>query len=172
MPWDLANPSTYAIAKPPELLRFKAEKAEQEKTEKEVTEDYSESGNGVDEEETVGDILGLDRARNRISRPPTRKLKTPSRSTTSLKDETSATPSTPTYRSWYARSDFAKHKLTHRRRPHLLPPLRHGKTSFPGAGGIFHHLEPYELGDISIPRLTTAQSKRRERTTRGTRGQL
>ncbi|KAJ3174490.1 hypothetical protein HDU87_007183 [Geranomyces variabilis] len=177
-PWDLSNPSTFAITKPPEIAQFEsdtAEKLQRKETgddEKDDDAPYAESGLGIAAAADSGGsgskgggggggggadsvVVGSQR---RSSPPKTaasgRKPETPAllRPATQSGDgnerDDMAALTSP-YRTFYANSLYATSKLTtHRRRPRALPPLSHGKA-FPVAG-IFHCLQPYELGDTGI----------------------
>ncbi|KAJ3147659.1 hypothetical protein HDU86_007906 [Geranomyces michiganensis] len=175
VPWDLSNPSTFAITKPPEIAQFESDTAE--KLQRDEAED-SEQDNGFSAEPELGLAAAADTgagadggvadsvaigSQRRVSPPktaagkkpdssaPNRRPKTRTASgdtnTNNVRDDMTAL--TSPYRTFYANSLYASSKLnTHRRRPRALPPINNGKA-FP-VGGIFHCLQPYELGDTGL----------------------
>ncbi|KAJ3160300.1 hypothetical protein HDU88_007978 [Geranomyces variabilis] len=177
-PWDLSNPSTFAITKPPEIAQFESDTAE--KLQRKETEDgekdedafYAESGLGIAAAADSGGSgskgggIGGSGAADSVVVGSQRRSSPPKTAASGRKPETPGPQRPPTqsgdgnerddmaaltspYRTFYANSLYATSKLTtHRRRPRALPPLNHGKA-FP-VGGIFHCLQPYELGDTGI----------------------
>ncbi|KAI8912193.1 WD40-repeat-containing domain protein [Powellomyces hirtus] len=151
-PWEITNPSTYSPQKPPEVAQFESDTADLLEMSRANIHDVEGESSDLYSAETAADGsaavgLALGNSQQRTSTGVnTAKPDSASRPPTSSNDL--AALASPTYRTWYANSLFATSKLTHRRRPRALPPLNLGKSgAFPVGGGIFHCLQPYELGE-------------------------
>ncbi|KAI9099891.1 WD40-repeat-containing domain protein [Phlyctochytrium arcticum] len=129
-PWDITNPSTYAHPmKPTEIADFEAAVAAARESQLEASQ---VSPDTTDPEYPTSPSGAYGRA------PPSQHGARP--------PPTPVTP-TPTYQTWYAKTQFAEKVTRPPRRPRNLPRMSHPKY-ISGATGIFHRLEPYELAEI------------------------